>query len=116
MLRTVFLMGFIVMGMGSVSSKAAVLEGWASGFSVLNCMAANTTGRAQWVDQVQYQWTCNQGPMDPFPMNFEVIPCFGDCRVEPGATFFHNFGPFTGNCPFVRNAFCRAFTRDAPGN
>ena len=106
----------VALVLGSVSSNAAVLTGQATGFSVLNCMVANTTGKAQVVDQVQYQWTCNYGPMDPFHMNFQMFSCFGTCKVDPGATFFHNFGPFTANCPFVMNAFCRAYTHDAPAN
>jgi hypothetical protein len=104
----------LVMGLvlGGVRSEGAVLIGQANGISMLNCMAANTTGRPQVVDQVEYDWACNYGPMNPYQPGFQVQPCFAGCKIDPGATFFHTFGPFTGNCPVLMNAFCRVYTHE----
>jgi hypothetical protein len=66
------------------------------------------------VDQVQYDWTCNFGPMDPFHPGFQVEPCFAGCNIGPGETFFQALGPFTGNCPVLIRASCVVFTHEPP--
>lgn len=107
----------LVLALGSLtatlSAKAAILPGQVTGYGMLGCMVTNFTGQAQILDYVQYHYTCNHGPHDPFHTYFTTIPCYGLCEVPNGRSFWHNNGPFTYNCMLL-NSSCQGWAHPAP--
>jgi hypothetical protein len=99
--------------MFALPAPAAILPGQITGYGMLGCMMTNYTGAPQIVDQVQYQYTCNHGPRDPFHQYYQVMPCFGLCEVDSGRTFWHNNGPWTYNC-MVISGTCHGYSHTAP--
>ena len=90
------------------SSFAAVLYGTAFPGPMLSCQVYNSTGYAQRVYQLQFQYTVNS-PQDPMRTHTDFTSCIGMCDLPNGQSATYQ-GPFIPGTGQVISATCMAYT------
>lgn len=90
-------------------SEAAVLQGNVILGPTFSCSIWNTTPERQMVYQVEYEWTCDEGPQKPARTFYETTGCNGFCWLGPWQTGVSRLGPEHQDCKLI-DAICFAYS------
>jgi len=97
-------------GIISANAQAGMISGNAFPGMELNCSIMNFNSVPVMVEEFQYNYTCNNGPDDPFHSYFTSEPCMGMCNLGPHQNGMFMNGPPEFTCKQMTQISCYAMT------